>query len=128
MEHVSHAPKRLLLNDQYRKMRRYEGEVCRAVKRVAAVSEVDAQTMRSEYGVANVEAVPTGVDVEYFRPPVAFEPAANLVFVGSMDWMPNVDGIQWFVREVLPRIRRSRPDCVLTIAGRLPGTAIRKLP
>jgi sugar transferase (PEP-CTERM/EpsH1 system associated) len=130
MEHVSRTPERLLLESEYRKMQRYEGEVCRAVKRVTAVSEIDAQTMRSEYGVANVQAVPTGVDVEYFKPPpqgAAAASAANLVFVGSMDWMPNVDGIRWFAREVLPRIRRSRPDCGLTIAGRRPDPAIRKL-
>jgi glycosyltransferase involved in cell wall biosynthesis len=127
LEHVSRAPDRLFLNSQYRRMLRYEGQVCRAVKRVAAVSELDAEIMRSEYRVDNVHAVPTGVDVEYFKPPR--EPAAGsqLVFIGSMDWMPNVDGIQWFAREVLPRIRRRRPDCGLTIAGRRPHAAISKL-
>ena len=120
MEHVARTPERLLLTNQYRRMRRYEGQVCRAVKRVAAVSEVDAETMRSEYGVADVQAVPTGVDVEYFKPPRELVAGSHLVFIGSMDWMPNVDGIQWFVREALPRIRRSRPDCALTIAGRRP--------
>ncbi len=44
-----------------------------------------------------------------------------------MDWAPNVDGIQWFAQEVLPRIRLRRPDCTLTIAGRRPDAAIRKL-
>ncbi len=127
MEHVARTPERLLLTNQYRRMRRYEGQVCRAVKRVAAVSEVDAETMRSEYGVADVQAVPTGVDVEYFKPPRELVAGSHLVFIGSMDWMPNVDGIQWFVREALPRIRRSRPDCGLTIAGRRPHPAISKL-
>jgi len=127
LEHASFLPVRWYFRSQYEKMRRYEGQVCGAVKRVIAVSQEDAQTMRSEYGVRCAHAVPTGVDLEYFTPPGDVTRARNLVFVGSMDWDPNVDGMQWFVREVLPRIRMRRPDCGLTIAGRHPHSAIRRL-
>ena len=127
LEHASFPPVRWYFRSQYEKMRRYEGQVCGAVKRVIAVSNEDAQAMRSEYGVRCVHAVPTGVDLDYFTPPGDVTRARNLVFVGSMDWDPNVDGMQWFVREVLPRIRMRRPDCALTIAGRHPHSAIRKL-
>ena len=127
LEHASPGPVRMYLRSQYEKMRRYEAEVCRAVKRVIAVSEPDAVTMRSGYRAARVDAVPTGVDVEYFAPPRDAKRAGNLLFVGAMDWAPNVDGIQWFVDEVLPRIRLRRSDCTLTIAGRRPDAAIRKL-
>lgn len=127
LEHASFLPARLYFRSQYEKMRRYEGLVCGAVKRVIAVSNEDAQTMRSDYGVRCSHAVPTGVDLHYFTPPGDVKRTRNLVFVGSMDWAPNVDGMQWFVREVLPRIRMHRPDCALTIAGRRPHPAIRKL-
>lgn len=127
LEHASFPPVRWYFRSQYEKMRRYEGQVCGAVKRVIAVSHEDARKMRSEYGVRCAHAVPTGVDLEYFTPPVDVKRTRNLVFVGSMDWAPNVDGMQWFVREVLPRIRMRQPDCALTIAGRRPHPAIRKL-
>ncbi len=112
---------------QYDRMLRYEGEVCRAVKSVIAVSDVDAQTMHSLYGVSRVEAVPTGVDLEYFAPPPEAARTADLVFLGSMDWMPNIDGIEWFVAEVLPLIRSKRPDCSLAIVGRRPTREITQL-
>jgi len=127
LEHASNAPVRMYLRSQYEKMRRYEAQVCRAVKRVIAVSEPDAASMRSGYRAARVDAVPTGVDVEYFTPPRDVKRAGNLVFVGAMDWAPNVDGIHWFVEEVFPRIHLRRSDCTLTIAGRRPDAAIRKL-
>jgi glycosyltransferase involved in cell wall biosynthesis len=126
-EHASGTLERKFLEGQYRKMRRYESEVCRAVKRVIAVSESDAETMSAEYGIHDVATVPTGVDVDYFGPPEERERAPNLVFVGSMDWTPNVDGVQWFVSEVLPSIHQRRPDCGFTIAGRRPDPAIRKM-
>jgi glycosyltransferase involved in cell wall biosynthesis len=44
-----------------------------------------------------------------------------------MDWMPNIDAVRWFTSEVLPIIRRRRPECFLTIAGRRPTAGIRSL-
>jgi glycosyltransferase involved in cell wall biosynthesis len=126
-EHAASPAHRYYLGHQYRKMWRYEKNVCARVRRVIAVSDGDAQTMRSEYQAPIVDAVPTGVDLDYFAPPAQPDRAADLVFVGSMDWMPNVDGVRWFVDQVLPLIRERRPDCSLTIAGRSPGAYIRKL-
>lgn len=103
----------------------YERRVCRAVRHVVAVSEADAALMRALFGVDQVSAVPTGVDVELFAPPAAPPPpAADLVFIGSMDYLPNIDGVRYFVREILPRIRRRRPQCTLTVAGRKPHSSI----
>ncbi len=111
---------------QARKMYDYERDACRRARSVIAVSEADAAQMWKEYGVERVSAVPTGVDIEYFSPQPA-DPAADLVFVGSMDWLPNVDGVTWFVREILPLIRKRRPDCTLAIVGRRPGRQIQDL-
>jgi len=118
---------RLYFRSQYNRMLRFEGETCRAAKSVIAVSETDAHTLRSLYGVSRIAAVPTGVDLDYFTPANRPAPSADLVFAGSMDWIPNIDGIQWFVEEVLPLIRKQRPDCSLVIAGRRPAPEIERL-
>jgi glycosyltransferase involved in cell wall biosynthesis len=44
-----------------------------------------------------------------------------------MDWMPNEDGITWFVDDVLPRIHARMPDVTLTIVGRHPPPRIQQL-
>ena len=44
-----------------------------------------------------------------------------------MDWLPNVDGVLYFVREILPLIRRSRPETTLAIVGRTPPPNISQL-
>jgi glycosyltransferase involved in cell wall biosynthesis len=124
--HVENArlPARFYFQIQAKRMLAYEGEVCRAVKSIIAVSEVDAERMRSQYGAQRVRVVPTGVDIEYFAPPARAPRTADLVFVGSMDWMPNIDGAQWFVREVLPMIRKRKPDCSVSFIGRKPARAV----
>jgi polysaccharide biosynthesis protein PslH len=125
--HAENAPTsahRWYFNMQARRMEEFEGEVCRAVKRVIAVSEIDADLMRKNYGVRHVDAIPTGVDPRYFTQPCATRRSSDLVFVGSMDWMPNIDGAIWFVREILPLLRKRKPDCSVVFAGRKPTRAL----
>ncbi len=124
VEHAAGFARRTYFQLQARRMLAYESQVCRAVKSVIAVSEADAGIMREQYGVQRVAAVPTGVDLEFFARPANPPRVADLVFLGSMDWMPNIDGMRWFVSEVLPLIRERRPECSLSIAGRKPAAEI----
>jgi polysaccharide biosynthesis protein PslH len=109
---------------QASRMFAYERRICQAVRNVIAVSEVDAQLMRDMFGVTAVSDVPTGVNIEYFARERTSEQPSDLVFVGSMDYMPNVDGVLYFTREILPLIRKSRPDCSVTVVGRKPPREI----
>ncbi len=123
-EHASDPARRLYFTLQARRMFEYERRVARAAGHIVAVSDFDARVMRSLFDVDRVSVVPTGVDVDYFAPPPAAPPVADLVFVGSMDWLPNIDGVTYFVRDILPLIRRDRPSCTVAIAGRTPPPAI----
>jgi glycosyltransferase involved in cell wall biosynthesis len=114
---------------QAKRLEEAEGWFCRKMRHVVAVSGVDAEMFRKDFGVERVTAVATGVDVDYFTRGAGkqTEPGPELVFIGSMDWTPNEDGIQWFVKEVLPLVRKVKSDCRLRIVGRAPSEAIRKL-
>jgi glycosyltransferase involved in cell wall biosynthesis len=113
--------KRAYLRGQWRKSRAYEHAACRRFDQVIAVSAEDGEMMRREYGVTEVADVPTGVDTDYFRPGGAARPEPNhLIFTGSMDWLPNVDGIRYFTEQILPLIRRRIPHVRLTVVGRNP--------
>jgi polysaccharide biosynthesis protein PslH len=68
-----------------------------------------------------------GVDLSQYQPaPEAAEPG-HLVFTGVMDYYPNVDGCQHFVKEVLPRVRSEFPDATFSIVGSRPNDAVKKL-
>ncbi len=126
-EHASDALRRWYFRLQARRMFEFERKVCRAAGRIVAVSPVDAELMRKLFGVNRISEIPTGVDMDYFAPPPGYPRTGGLVFVGSMDWLPNVDGVLWFTREVFPLIRRRRPACSFTIAGRTPPPRITTL-
>ena len=112
---------------QWRRMQRFEREACRRVARVVTVSERDERTHAEEYGIA-APAVPTGVDTGFFRPSGTVAPLPHdVVFTGAMDWLPNEDGMEYFVAEVFPRVRAAVPDATLTIVGRNPTSRVRAL-
>jgi glycosyltransferase involved in cell wall biosynthesis len=51
------------------------------------------------------------------QPPLV-DPPGSLLFVGSLMYKPNVQGLTWFVQEVLPRVRQQLPDATLTVVGK----------
>jgi glycosyltransferase involved in cell wall biosynthesis len=51
----------------------------------------------------------------------------DLVFTGSMDWMPNEDAIVWFTEAILPLVRAQVPDVTLTVVGRNPPVRVQAL-
>lgn len=120
--------KRWFLHSEWRKMRAFERRECARYDAVVAVSEVDRATIAREYHVSTAHAVPTGVDTEYFKPTgnVRADPL-NLIFTGSMDWLPNQDAVRFFAREILPRVRAQVPDVTFTVVGRNPGPDLHAL-
>jgi glycosyltransferase involved in cell wall biosynthesis len=117
----SNPIKKSYLRGQWRKMVRFEKEMCQAFDSVVAVSSEDRDQMKREYDVQQVFDVPTGVDTEFFTVSGSEDVNPhNVVFTGSMDWLPNEDGIRYYTEQILPLIRQSIPDASLTVVGRNP--------
>jgi len=130
-ENATNPIARFLLRQQWGRMRAFERGALARFDLVLAVSDVDRQTFARLYPDAlktPAHVVQTGVDTNYFAPVTERPPSRpHLVFTGSMDWLPNEDGMQYFVREILPRIRQVEPDTTLSIIGRSPTPAVKRL-
>lgn len=127
-EVATHPVKQRYMHLQWQRMLRHEIAECRRFDHVVAVSQQDADVFRQQFGVTSVSDVPTGVDTSYFRPNgTVARRRNNLVFTGSMDWMPNEDAILWFAEAILPLVRARVPDVTLTVVGRNPPPRIRAL-
>jgi glycosyltransferase involved in cell wall biosynthesis len=115
---------------QHRRMQKWEARLSSMFDGVVTVSPKDAELARSEYGLTNVLGhVPTGVDPGAFKPAPPLAPGVppTVGFLGAMDWMPNIEGVLWFVREVLPAVLQRVPETRLKIIGRNPPPSIRAL-
>jgi len=130
-ENATNPVTRFLLGEQWRRMLRFERAALERFDLVLCVSDADRHTFGRLYPdalKAPAHVVKTGVDTDYFAPMTArASRPAHLVFTGSMDWLPNEDGMQYFVREILPRIRQVEPQTTLSIIGRAPTPAVKRL-
>ena len=129
-EQAANSVSKYLMTQQWRRMLRFEGAALARFDLVLAVSEADGKTFSRSYPNrlrAPVHVVQTGVETDYFTPQAAEPARAHLVFTGSMDWLPNEDGMTYFCREILPKIREAEPEATLSIIGRAPTPAVRRL-
>ncbi len=116
--------KRLLLEVEWRRLRRYEGQVCRDADAVMAVSAEDRTALLAAGATEPIPIIPIAVDVAGVQPVPRRLNADGILSMATMYWPPNVDSVLWFAREVLPQIRRSAPDAPFYIVGARPPAEV----
>ena len=110
------------------KMDRYERATVGRFDHVIAVSDADRDAMTAMIPAERITIVPTGVDTRAFRPAVRnASPDPIVLFLGSMDWEPNIDGVQYFADTIWPAIRSAVPGVRFQVVGRNPAASIRRL-
>ncbi len=122
-------PARMLFELEGRRLRQLESSLADRARAITLVSESEAALYRSFCPAGNVLAVSNGVDLDYFQPVTAPEPAGTLpcVFIGALDYRANLDGLTWFCRDVWPVVFQQAPASMLRIVGSNPGQAAQRL-
>src|SRR5208282_3961528 len=119
---------RLISKIECAKMARYEPAQVRRFHRVLAVSEQDRYAMAAMVDPVRISVIPTGVDLAKYRyNPEARAATPLVVFTGSMDWAPNIDGVEYFCRDIWPRVLEQVPNARFRIVGRDPHARVQKL-
>jgi glycosyltransferase involved in cell wall biosynthesis len=124
-ESTKNPLKRYYLQNLVRKLKNYECSVVRQFDGIASITEQDAVFFRSEQCLRPengkqipVIAIPFGIDPGQF-PATTEEPEFPSLFsIGAMDWIPNLEGICWFLEKVWPEINRRYPHLHYYLAGR----------
>lgn len=120
--------KRAVFKLEAAKMLRYERATVARFQHVIAVSEHDRELMSSMTDPARISVTPTGVDLSQYASAAGAEPTGPLVvFLGSMDWEANVDGVDYFCRDIWPRVLERVPAAKFRIVGRNPHPRVMKL-
>ena len=123
-----HPVKRLVYRFEAFRMDRYERAAVERFHHLLAVSNADRAAMAEMTDASRISVVPTGVDTKVFRPAVRNNaPEPIVLFLGSMDWQPNIDGVQYFVDAIWPRVRAAVPAARFQVVGRNPGLSVRRL-
>ncbi len=127
-EREAWGPHRVAAELEWRKLRAYEGQVCRRFDLVTVVSQEDRADLEEAVGGCfGATVIPIAVDTRA----LAFAPsdpsARHIVSVATMFYPPNVEGTHWFATEVFPAIRREAPDSQFYIVGSRPPERITRL-
>ncbi|MCI0685073.1 MAG: glycosyltransferase family 4 protein [Gemmataceae bacterium] len=123
--------KRWFLRGQWRKFERCERQVFQDADRVVAVSPEDALLIRHRFGQPRVDVVDNGIDRAFFdavqarRDPARRDPR-RILFLGALDWRPNLDAVDLLLERIFPQVRAQAPEAILQIVGRNPPGRLRE--
>ncbi len=112
---------------EWKRMEAAERRYLQKADHVFVVSENDREAFARFLDPRKLTVTPTGADTEFFQPSGEEETPNSLVFTGAMDWLPNEDGMLYFIKEIFPLIRRQVPDVTLCIVGRKPSRRLQDL-
>lgn len=117
--HTTNGIKRWYLHHLTRKLRRYETKCLQEYDLLLPITQRDLRYFRQLGCEKPAVVTPIGIRSEDF--PLAMplsNKAPSISFIGSLDWMPNLEGLEWFIQRVWPQLHKNFPDLELHIAGR----------
>ena len=109
--------KRWYINHLVRTLRKYEMGILDKVDGIAAITITDAAYFRRVTATPVID-LPFGVDIDKFQPMFEVGDTPSFYHIGSMNWMPNEEGIKWFLKNVWDNVTQRIPEAKLYLAGR----------
>ena len=112
------------------RLAKYEEEVANSCDCSLFVTNNEAEKLRERVKGRPISVITNGVDLDFFQTsgkPTPQESPPRLIFVGAMDYFPNIDAVNFFSTEIFPIVRESIPDIRFTIVGRNPSSKVKLL-
>ena len=116
---------RVFFGLQARRMEAFEREVLRQADWVTLVTGLDAEQVRA-WGVQRTSVVENGVDVDQFVPLEGNCDRDEILFLAALDWYPNLDALDYLLKDIFPLVRQASPRARLRIVGRRPPAGLKE--
>ncbi len=111
--------KKWYIGNLTKKLKNYELSVMDKFDGIATITAKDAEFFRDAGCRIPLTDVPFGIDVAKYKPQYFEEKEISLFHLGSMNWMPNEEGVRWFLDKVWPLIHKENPKLKFYLAGRM---------
>jgi polysaccharide biosynthesis protein PslH len=109
--------KKIYLKYLYKKLKKYETAILNNVDAIAAISQLDAEIIEKLVNKP-LSVVPVGIDLPENTQTENSSEKLKLYHIGAMDWLPNVEGVDWFIKNVWPILLKEQPNIELHLAGK----------
>lgn len=118
-ENASFGPRKWYLSHLTKKLKNFELAQLQNYDVLVSITQRDLDIYKN-FGYENTSVVtPIGIDnSDYLANDASYQEALSISFIGSLDWMPNLEGLKWFLENSWPAIVEKYPDIKLHIAGR----------
>ena len=102
-----------------RKLKNFELQQLNSYDLLVPITQRDLATFQQLGFAGEHQVTPIGIDHQRYQP-VPFDPdqPLSISFIGSLDWIPNLEGMDWFIKNAWPTIRAAFPELTLHLAGR----------
>ncbi|MDZ4758257.1 MAG: glycosyltransferase family 4 protein [Bacteroidota bacterium] len=115
-EHSANIFKKWYLKTAAQQLKKYELETIKHLDGLITVSIEDAAYFKQSGFDKEIHIAYTGFDITKLPPHTKVE---NCIYhIGAMDWMPNIEGLRWFMKEVWPLVHQKKSKLVLHLAGK----------
>ena len=103
---------------QYKKFVSYEPKLCKRYNLTVLISEEDEKLLRRLDSSIRMKTITAGVDSSFLDIPVSENiEQFSLFHIGSMKWLPNKDGLHYFLDEIFPTVVDKYPSAKLYVIG-----------
>lgn len=109
------------------RLAKYERNYCPRFTLNITCSDIDSERLVQLAPHSNVHTIPNGVDLDYFKPQGISTQPNRIIFVGTMNWYPNIEAVQFIAEKLWPVLKLKHPDLVCDIIGANPPSSIRTL-
>ena len=118
---------RIYLNNLTKRIRKFEIGQLKNYDALLPISVIDEKWfLRFGYKGPSL-TIPFGIDIKNLPEDKDEYLKNDLIYIGALDWAPNLEGLRWFVNEVWPNIRTDFPELQFHVAGRNPSDEVRNL-
>lgn len=118
--------KKLYFYQEGVRLKKYEQRVCPIYTGHITCSDIDTNRLRALSPSSSIKTIPNGVDTRYFKPKGLEQEQKTLIFVGTMNWYPNVEAVLYLCNEIMPLLRERCRDVSLKIIGANPPEEIKQ--
>lgn len=117
-ENTSIGAKKVYLSLLTKRLENFELEYLNKYDMMVAITERDLNFFQRLGCKIPAHVAPIGLELDDYKQVATEQEQPTFCFIGSLDWMPNAEGIEWILNEVWPKVLQQVPNAVFHIAGR----------
>lgn len=109
--------KKWYLGKLAKSLKKYEVNAIQSIQNIVSITAEDEQVFKSINSAASFFLYPAGINISIPEKLPEKKPF-TLCHIGSMEWMPNVEAVKWFMNEIWPSVLQKWPQAEFHIAGK----------